>query len=183
MALTLCKQEHNLANTPVEVKKTAPTVVPNQDAWQSMRTEMERLFDRFGFGMPALRRWFDPESSFRSGMTMSMPNPAIDIAEDDTGYKLTAELPGMTEKDIEITVNDDMLTLKGEKKQEAEHKEKNYTMSERSYGAFQRSFWLPESVDRSKIDASFAKGILTVSLPKSAATAVQSKKIEVKAAA
>ncbi len=172
-----------MATTPVEVKKNAPTAVPTQDAWQSMRTDMERMFDRFGFGMPAFRRWFDAEPAFRSGMTMSMPNPAIDIAEDDSGYKLTAELPGLTEKDIEITVNDDMLTLKGEKKQEAEHKEKNYTLSERSYGAFQRSFWLPESVDRNKIDASFAKGILTVSLPKSQTAAVQSKKIEVKAAA
>ena len=51
-----------------------------------MRTEMERLFDRFGFGMPAFRRWFDPEPSFRSGMTMPMPNPAIDIAEDDREF-------------------------------------------------------------------------------------------------
>lgn len=172
-----------MATTPVEVKKAAPAAVPSQDAWQMMRTEMERLFDRFGFGMPAFRRLFDPEPTFRSSMTISMPNPAIDIAEDDKGYRLTAELPGMTENDIEITVNDDMLTLKGEKKQEAEHKEKNYTLSERSYGAFQRSFWLPDSVDRGKIDASFAKGVLTVSLPKSATATAQPKKIEVKAAA
>ena len=171
-----------MATTPVEVKKSVPTAVPSQDGWQAMRTEMERMFDRFGFGMPAFRRLFDIEPNIRSSMTISMPNPAIDIAEDDKGYKLTAELPGMTEKDIDITVNDDMLTLKGEKKQEAEHKEKNYTLSERSYGAFQRSFWLPESVDRSKIDANFAKGILTVSLPKSPAAATQAKKIEVKAA-
>jgi HSP20 family protein len=183
MAFMLRQQEYNMATNPVEVKKTAPTAVPTQDAWQSMRTEMERMFDRFGFGVPAFRRWFDMEPALRSEMTITMPNPAIDIAEDDKGYRLSAELPGMTEQDIDITVTDDMLTLKGEKKQEAEHKDKNYTMSERSYGAFQRSFWLPDGVDRGNIDASFAKGILTVNLPKSPAATAQSKKIEVKAAA
>jgi HSP20 family protein len=172
-----------MANSPVEVKKSAPTPVPGQDAWQSMRTEMERMFDRFGFGFPAFRRLFDMEPTFRPEMNLTMPNPAIDIAEDDKGYRLTAELPGLDEKDIEITINDDMLTLKGEKKQESERKEKNYTLSERSYGSFQRSFWLPDGVDRGKIDASFAKGVLHVNLPKSEKAAAQPKKIEVKSAA
>jgi HSP20 family protein len=77
----------------------------------------------------------------------------------------------------------DTLTLKGEKKQESERKEKNYTLSERSYGSFLRSFYLPEGVDREKIDANFSKGVLTVTLPKTPAAAAEPKKIEVKDAA
>lgn len=169
--------------TPVEVKKPPPTAVPTPDMWRSMRTEMERMFDRFGFGAPAFRRWFDLEPVFRPEMNMVMPNPAIDIAEDGKGYRLTAELPGMAEKDVEITVVNDMLTLKGEKKLETETKEKNYTLSERNYGAFERAFWLPEGVDRDHIEANFAKGVLTVLLPKLPAAANAPTKIEVKAAA
>lgn len=172
-----------MATTPVEVQRQAPAAVPSRDAWQSMRTEMDRLFDRFGFGMPAFRRMFDMEPAFRTELTAVVPNPAIDIVEDDKVYKLTAELPGMTEADIEVVLNGDMLTLRGEKKQESEHKGKNYTQSERSYGAFERGFWLPDGVDREKIDAAFAKGVLTVTLPKTATTAAQTKKIDVKAAA
>jgi len=172
-----------MATTPVEVKRSSPVPEPAHDPWRAMRSEMERVFDRFGFGVPAFRRLFDLDPPFRAESILSVPNPAIDIAEDDKSFRLTAELPGMDEKDIEVGLNGDMLVLNGEKKQESEHKEKNYTLSERSYGSFQRSFWLPEGVDRDKIDASFTKGVLTVTLPKSAAAAVQSKKIEVKAAA
>jgi HSP20 family protein len=175
-----------MATTPVEVKRSAPApAAANTDPWMTLRTEMDRLFDRFstGFGMPSLRRMFDMAPQFRTETAFSMPAPAIDIVEDGNGYKLTAELPGMEEKDIELVLTGDTLTLKGEKKQESEHKEKNYTLSERSYGSFQRSFYLPEGVDRDKIDASFSKGVLTVALPKTAAAAAEPKKIEVKNAA
>jgi HSP20 family protein len=174
-----------MATTPVEVKRSVPTPNPTPDAWQSLRTEMDRVFDRFssGFGMPALRRMFDVSPAFRTDIGFTLPSPAIDIVEDAGGYKLLAELPGMSEKDIEFVVSGDALTLKGEKKQESEHKEKNYTLSERSYGSFQRSFYLPDGIDREKIDASFAKGVLTVTLPKTAAAVAEPKKIEVKQAA
>ena len=80
-----------------------------------------------------------------------MPSPAVDIAEDDGAYKVTAELPGMNEKEIEVVVSGDTLTLKGEKRVEKEQKEKNSYLSERSYGSFQRNFYVPEGVDRDKI--------------------------------
>ena len=169
--------------TPVEVRKPTPTAVPTPDMWRSMRTEMERMFDRFGFGPAMMRRWLDLEPVFRPEMKMAMPAPAIDIAEDDKGFKLTAELPGMAEQDVEITVANDMLTLKGEKKLETETKEKNYTLSERNYGAFERAFWLPEGIDRDHIEANFAKGVLTVLLPKLPVAANTPTKVEVKAAA
>ena len=170
-----------MANTPVEVKRAAPAPAP--DSRQAFRTEMDRLFDRFGFGTKPFRSWLDLEPAFQVRTSFEVPTPAIDIVEEPTGYKLTAELPGMAEKDIELIVSGDTVTLKGEKKQESERKEKNYTLSERSYGSFQRSFTLPDGVDRDKISAEFGKGVLTVTLPKNPAAATEPKKIEVKAAA
>lgn len=172
-----------MANTPVEVKRSTPAPVPPTDNWASFRTEMDRLFDRFGFGMKPFRNWFDLEPAFQLRTSFEMPSPAIDIVEEPSGYKLTAELPGMAEKDIELIVSGDTVTLKGEKKLETERKDKNYTLSERCYGSFQRSFTLPDGVDRDKISAEFGKGVLTVTLPKTPAAVAEPKKIDVKAAA
>ncbi len=174
-----------MANTPVEVKKAAPVATNAPDSWRSLRTEMDRLFDRFagGWGVPSLRSMFDVEPAFRYENSFSVPTPAVDIAEDGAGYKVTAELPGMSEKEIEVAVSDGMLTLKGEKRQEKEQNDKNFYLSERAYGSFQRNFTVPEGVDRDKIAAEFANGVLTITMPKTAKAVEQQKKIEVKAAA
>jgi HSP20 family protein len=174
-----------MATTPVEVKKAAPVPAekPAPDFWPSFRDEMERVFDRFGFGAKPFRSWFDLAPPANFATRFEMTSPAIDIVEEPKGYKLTAELPGMSEQDIELAMSGDMLTLKGEKKQESDRKEKNYTLSERSYGSFERSFWLPDGVDRDKISASFSKGVLTVELPKTPVATVEPKKIDVKPAA
>jgi HSP20 family protein len=171
-----------MANTPIEVKKTTPAVA-GADAWRSFRTEMDRLFDRFttSWGMPSLRTMFDVEPSFRSESSFTMPTPAVDITEDETAFKVTAELPGMSEKEIEVVLSGDMLSLKGEKRVEKEQKDKNFYLSERSYGSFQRSFYMPDGVDRDKIGADFSKGVLTITMPKTAKAVEQQKKIEVKA--
>ncbi len=171
-----------MANTPVEVKRSDAAPAPAPDSWRQLRGEMERLFDRFGFGMTPFRTWFDLEPAVTARTGFTMPSPAMDIVEDEKDYKLTAELPGMAEKDVQVAVSGDTLTVKGEKKQETERKDKNYSLSERCYGSFQRTFYLPDGVDRDKIAAEFSKGVLTVTLPKSA-NAAQSKTIEVKAAA
>jgi HSP20 family protein len=178
-------KEVNVADTPVEVKRPAPTPTPAPapDSWQVLRSEMDRMFDRFGFGMPPFRKWSDLELAFKARKHFEMPSPAINIVEEPTAYKLTAELPGMAEKDIELIVSGDTVTLKDEKQQETERKEKNYTLSERCFGSFQRSFTLPDGVDRDKISAEFGKGVLTVTLPKNPAAVTEPKKIEVKAAA
>ena len=111
-----------MANTPVEVKETAPAVANAPDTWRSFRTEMDRLFDRFagGWGMPSLRRIFDAEPAFQYESSFAMPSPAVDISEDDGAYKVTAELPGMAEKEIEVVVSGDTLSIKGEKRLEKE---------------------------------------------------------------
>jgi len=173
-----------MANTPVEIKQSAATPTKAPDGLQAFRTEMERVFDRFGFGgMKPFRNWFDMEPMFQTSTNFAMPAPAIDIVDEPNGYKLTAELPGMEEKDIELVVSGDTVTLKGEKKQESEQKDKNYTLSERCYGSFRRTFTLPDGVDREKISAEFGKGVLTVTMPKTPAAVVAPKKIDVKAAA
>ncbi len=172
-----------MAQAPVEVRRTAPARVPATDPLQSFRTEMDRLFDRFsgGFGFPSLRRMFDMEPAWRAESSFSFAAPAVDMTEDDKAYKIAAELPGMSEKDIEVSLSGDLLVLKGEKRQEHEEKEKNRYLSERSYGAFQRSFVVPDGVDRDKVAAEFSKGVLTLTLPKTPAAQKEQKKIEVKA--
>jgi HSP20 family protein len=171
-----------MAQTPIEVKKATPAPVP--DVWQSFRAEIDRLFDRFagGFGLPALRRMFDIERPWWPESSFSFSVPAVDVTEDDKAYKVTAELPGLEEKNIEVTVMGDMLTLKGEKRYEKDEEGKNRHMSERAYGSFQRSFALPSGVDRDKIAANLEKGVLTITLPKTAEAREQQKKIEVKSA-
>jgi HSP20 family protein len=143
---------------------------------------MDRLFDRFGsgFGFPSLRRVFDIEPAWRSASSFSFSVPAIDMSEDKKAYKISAELPGIDAKDIDVSVSGDMLVLKGEKRQEKEEKDKNYHFSERAYGSFQRAFELPASVDRGKLSADFSKGVLTITLPKTAEAQKPVKKIEVK---
>ena len=169
-----------MADVPVEVKKAAPAQTNVPDVWHSFRSEMDRLFDRFGsgFGFPSLRRLFDIEPAWRSSFSFSAP--AIDMSEDDKAYKISAELPGIDAKDVDISVSGDTLVLRGEKRQEKEEKDKNYHFSERAYGSFQRPFELPASVDRDKVAADFSKGVLTITLPKRTEAQKPTKKIEVR---
>ena len=167
-----------MAEVPVEVKKTSPAQTNVPDVWHSFRGEMDRLFDRFGF--PSLRRMFDIEPSWRSASSFGFAAPAIDMSEDERAYRISAELPGINAKDIDVSVSGDTLVLKGEKRQEKEEKDTNYHFSERSYGSFQRSFQLPSSVDRDKVAADFSKGVLTITLPKTAEAQKPVKKIAVR---
>jgi HSP20 family protein len=161
--------------TPASTRPAVP------DAWQAFHDDMDRMFDRFSrsFGLPGLWRMFDTAPAWRSAPALTAP--AIDLTEDDKAFHLTAELPGMTEKDIDVTVFNDTVTIKGEKHEEKETKEKNYYVSERRFGSFQRSFPLPDSVDRDKIEATVEKGVLTLTLPKAPEALRQQKKIEIKA--
>ena len=175
-----------MATTQVEVKRPAPAPTAPPDALRSLRADMDKLFDRFagGFGMPSFGRLFELAPTSFATPAMTLASPAMDLTEDATGYMLTAELPGMAGPEIEVTVSGDLLTVKGEKKQEADRKDADWHISERSYGMVQRSLHLPEGVDRAAIAATFANGVLTVKLPKTAtAAATTPQKIEVKAAA
>jgi HSP20 family protein len=124
---------------------------------------------------------FDFEPPRRISSTFTFTMPAIDVTENDKEFRITAELPGMEAQNVDVSLSGDTLTIKGEKRQEKEEKEENYYLCERSFGSFQRSFSLPDGVDRDKISSALTKGVLTVTLPKTAEARKQAKKIEVKA--
>ena len=117
--------------------------------------EMNRLFSDFL-----------SHSSERSEEDSVLWNPSVDISETDADITVTAECPGLTKDDVKISLQDNVLTLKGEKKVEKEEKKKNYHRLERTFGQFQRSFVLPTTVQSAKVNASFKDGVLTITLPK-----------------
>jgi HSP20 family protein len=141
----------------------------------SLQREVDRLFDDFGRGFPTLS-WPTFPSIGKQDMM-----PSMDVTETDKEIELTAELPGLEEKDVQVNLADNVLTIRGEKKAEKEEKDKNYHLVERSYGSFERSIELPEGIDPAGIKASIAKGLLKVTVPKPAPA--QAKKIDVKTAA
>jgi HSP20 family protein len=152
--------------------------------FQVLHREIDRLFDDFEGGFwrfPFRRSVFDLEPFRRPELTWET-SPAMDIAETDKAYEITAELPGMSESDVEVVAANGMLTIKGEKKEEKEEKEKDYYLSERRYGSFGRRMQIPEDVDADKVEATFKKGVLMVILPKKAEGQKPEKKIQVKAA-
>jgi HSP20 family protein len=132
----------------------------------TMQREMNKMFDNFFRG--------GDEPGLLNGNWM----PAVDVAEGDNDYVVKIELPGVNKDDVKITLESNILTIRGEKKAEKETKEKNYHRIERSYGSFQRSFTLPTSVKNDKIDAEYKDGILSITLPK--AEEAKPKQIEVK---
>jgi HSP20 family protein len=154
-------------------KEITPTGVWSPAA--ALHREMDRLFDDFtrGWGL-APSRFFEPRR-------WSELTPRVDVAETDKEIKVTAELPGMEEKDIRVTLAGGLLTLQGEKKAEAEEKGKNFHRLERTFGSFERAVELPAEVDPAKVEAAFKKGVLTVTLAKTPAARSASRKIEVKA--
>ncbi|MDF2118601.1 Hsp20/alpha crystallin family protein [Roseiarcaceae bacterium H3SJ34-1] len=172
--------------TKLPIKTEAKVNTPSAPAaWMpldNLRREIDRLFHNFNLGSQfPFGRGFEFElPQFRNGSLDLMP--AVDVSEKDKAYEITAELPGMEEKDIEIKFSNGKLTIKGEKKEEKEERKKDYYLSERRFGSFVRSFQVPEGVDTSKIEASFAKGVLTVSLPKTTEAQKSEKTIAVKAA-
>jgi HSP20 family protein len=148
----------------------------------NLRREIDRLFEDFPFGpwrSSVGRSVFDVEPFWRGEFGFGKA-PAVDVVEHDKEYEITAELPGMNEQDVDVQFADGVLTVKGEKKEEKEEKKKDYYLSERRFGSFQRSFQVPDGVDVDKIDASFKNGVLTVVLPKSAEAQKRGKKIAIK---
>lgn len=133
---------------------------------ENFQDEMSRMFDSF-FNAPMRRR----------GEDVSEWLPDVDIVEDKDKIDVQVDLPGMQKEDVKVSVEDDTLTIRGERKSFKEEKDKNYLQVERTYGKFTRSFSLPSTVDGSKIKANYKNGVLKIELPKS--EAVKPKEIPV----
>ena len=143
-----------------------------RDPFLSLHREVNRLFDDAFRGFGSSLRNFSGASAFGGGW------PSVEISDDDKQMKVTAELPGLEEKDVEVLLDDGVLTLKGEKRSETEDKDKQF--SERYYGRFERRIPLGYDIEQDKVDARFKNGVLTVTLPKSAKAQSQIKRIAIK---
>ncbi len=141
----------------------------------NFRKEMDDLIENF-FGRP-FGQWPKLEGGLE--MPRGVLSPAIDVSENDDAITLTAELPGLSEDDVDLDVKDGMLTLKGEKKMERDEKKEDTHITERRYGSFRRSMTVPDRVDLDKIKADFDKGVLTVTMPKKAEAKAAERKIAI----
>jgi HSP20 family protein len=169
---------------PIKTEAT-PAKQPAKAAdWQPfdvLRNQVDRLFHDFQTGFlqaPFLRPFPDIESFWRRDLGFSV-TPAIDIVEKDKAFEVTAELPGLDAKDIDVQLANGMLTIKGEKQEEKEEKTKDRYVSERRYGSFRRTLQVPAGVDAEKIEANYKSGVLTVTLPKSLEAPKKEKTIPV----
>ncbi|TVQ59524.1 MAG: Hsp20/alpha crystallin family protein [Rhodobacteraceae bacterium] len=139
----------------------------------ALQRDVNRAFDDF---------WRRVERPFAHGFGFGAAGPRIDVSETEEALTVSAELPGMDEGDVAVDLADTVLTLRGEKRREAERGEGSARIVERSYGAFHRAIPLPPGIDAEKAEARFGKGVLTVTLPKTAEARARTRRIEVKRA-
>jgi HSP20 family protein len=164
-----------MSGKDVAIQKGTGKTLAGRREWMnpidSFRQEMDRLMENFfqGFGL----RPFD--------MRIAGFTPHVDVIDAGKTVTVSVELPGMDEKDIEVSLTGDALTIKGEKKEEKEEKGKDYYRSERSFGSFTRIVEIPEGIDSEGAEASFKKGVLTVKLPKTKQAIEEARRIAVKA--
>jgi HSP20 family protein len=149
--------------------RKSDVAVTDNDPFAAFRREMERLFDSFGrdIGWPTGDRG------------TAATAPSIDVSETDSELRIDADLPGVEEKDVDVAISDNVLTIKGEKKAEKEEKKKDFHLVERSYGSFSRSLTLPFAADPAKAKATFKNGVLSITLPKPPEVKAKSKKIAI----
>jgi len=159
-----------MAKTDIAKSPDRPMSRP-RDIFSAMRDDMDRLFERFEHGWPHWPAAFSREQR--------LTRPELDIRESPDAITIEAELPGVDEKDVSVTLANGMLTIKGEKKQEKDQKTENYHVTERSFGSFERSVLLPDSIDEAKVAAKFDKGVLTVSAAKKPEAVKAERKIEI----
>ena len=136
-------------------------IVLRNQRWPSMslHKEMDRLFNGFFEDFNLSKSWIGKER-------FSTFAPKLNVSEDEISVEISAELPGMNENDIEVSLDKDVLTIKGEKKAESESREKSFHHMERSYGTFQRSIRISDEVEPNNIKATFKDGVLVITLPK-----------------
>lgn len=171
------REESRDRNLPAEQQDLPPLYSP----FARFHRDVDRLFDDMfrDFSLPSLR--LRPGNLFGNANALLQPN--MDIASTDKEYTVTVEIPGVDENDIKLELSQDgILTVRGEKKQEKEHKDKDFHRIERSYGSFQRTLSLPEDADGENVDASFKNGLLTITVPRKEVADTSVKRIDIKKA-
>ncbi len=164
----------------MKIKSLLPTVTrpagrDDDHPFYSLQRQMNSLFDDFFSGFNVAPRGL-------AAGEFSAFSPSIDVKESDKDFTIRAELPGVAEKDIEVTVTHDGVTIKGEKKEEKEDKGKNYYYMERSYGSFNRTIPLSVETEADKAEASFKNGVLNITIPKNAQAKAKGTKVPIKTA-
>jgi HSP20 family protein len=154
-------------------EKQIPVKREAQEPVYQLKHRLDHLFDDFfeSFGLTPFEPFNEAFGAF---------SPRVDVSETDKEIKVSAELPGLDENDIEVSLARNLLTISGEKQEEAEDKGKNFYRMERSYGSFRRTIPLMVEVEADKIKAKFQKGVLTVTLPKTAEAQRQTRRIPIK---
>jgi HSP20 family protein len=159
-----------MAKTEI-TRPTETSPARQRDIFSVMRDEMDRMFERFEYGWPR----FPALTRQAAALTV----PELDVRENANAIIVEAELPGVDEKDVTVTLTNGVLTIKGEKKHEKDEKGENYHLTERSYGSFERAIRLPDTVDDAKVEAKFDKGVLKVTAAKKPEAVKAERKIEI----
>lgn len=167
-----------------EIAKPSDTSISRpRDIFATMRDEMDRVFERFETDWPRWPRldaWTSWPSAFRRTAGAALVVPELDVRENTKSIVIEAELPGVAEKDVSVTLANGLLTIKGEKKDQHEEKDETHYFSERSFGAFERCLRLPDTIDETKVEAKFDKGVLKITAAKRPEAVKAERKIEIK---
>jgi HSP20 family protein len=174
------EEEEPGKSVPVQRQSSEDQGMALRNTVEQFHREVDRLFDDALRGMGRLPFSFNRTllPSLRNGVL----KPTLDLGATEKEYTVTVEIPGVSEKDVELEIVNDTLTIRGEKKQENEEKNKSYYRMERSYGSFQRMLSLPEDADQNGVAATFNNGILTVTMPRKLLPKAEVKRIAVKSA-
>ena len=171
-----------MAKTEIS-KPTDTSVSRPRDVFAAMRDEMDRVLERFETDWPhwpRLSAWSRWPSAFRRATGAELVVPELDVRENTKSIVIEAELPGVDEKDVSVTITNGLLTIKGEKKDQHEEKDETHYFSERSFGAFERCLRLPDTIDETKVSADFDKGVLRITAAKKPEAVKAERKIEIK---
>lgn len=159
---------NDVSNAPAAPAPERAT--PNPVGW--LRSEIDRLFDDFSVGRPA-------RSIFNFPISIETLRPAADLVDDGKAYRLSVELPGLKQEDIDIEYREGTLTISGDKKEESERKENGCILNERRFGSFRRQMSLPGDIDPSGIKADYKDGVLTLTMAKDENSAIKPRKIQI----
>lgn len=167
-----CNEDKSCA---VPVKKSGLHIRGNHNPVLALQSEVNKLFGSFfGDTLPSL---------WRSSEHMFDISPALDVTETDKEIRVTAEVPGLDSKDLQVSISDKYITISGNKSEEKKEEKQGYFHQERSYGEFQRVVALPENVNGEKAEASITKGLLVVTVPKKEGAQTKTRKLDIKQAA